>query len=71
MNRHVSGASVDIVFNKVKTHGRRTINFDQFKAALLVRLAVWTSFCASDYILIQVDGHGHIAATIEGAFPCR
>lgn len=34
--KRVSPASVDIVFNKVKSRGRRTINFDQFKTALLV-----------------------------------
>jgi hypothetical protein len=35
-NARVPAASVDIVFNKVKTPGRRTINFEQFKMGLLV-----------------------------------
>lgn len=34
--KHIPAASVDIVFNKVKTPGRRTINFEQFKMALLL-----------------------------------
>jgi hypothetical protein len=37
MSKRVPAARVDIVFNKVKTPGRRTINFEQFKMALLVR----------------------------------
>jgi hypothetical protein len=41
--KHIPAASVDIVFNKVKTPGRRTINFEQFKMALLVSLAAASS----------------------------